>query len=77
MAEISKEKREWMESVGMKEFKEPMKFYIGPEFLFSEDYIKNTPLAVLQERFSERRIPEYGLSEIDSAVKEILKRNPE
>jgi len=59
MSEISKEKREWMESVGIKEFKEPMKFYIGTNYQFSEDYIKNTPLEVLKERFDESLIHNY------------------
>ena len=48
--EISKEKLEWMKEVGMNEFKKPMKYYVGLNNVFSEEYIKNTPLEVLKAR---------------------------
>ncbi|MDN5388869.1 hypothetical protein QMZ64_15700 [Bacillus sp. LB7] len=42
---ISQDKLEWMKKAGIKEFEKPMKFYSAfHENLFSEDYIKNTPL---------------------------------
>ena len=47
--EISKEKREWMEEVGMKEFERPMRYCLFGH-VFSGKYIKDTPLEVLKER---------------------------
>jgi len=42
---ISEEKRQWMEEVGIVELKQPMKFLdTGSMMLYSEDYLKNTPL---------------------------------
>lgn len=47
--EISEEKRKWMESVGIVELKQPMKFWAPDnEMLYSEDYLKNTPLEEIQ-----------------------------
>lgn len=47
--EISEEKRMWMESVGIVELKQPMKFWAPDnEMLYSEDYLKNTPLEEIQ-----------------------------
>jgi len=56
MSNISEEKRKWMLEVGMKEFERPMKFYIGDNNLFSEEYIKNTPLKVLKEKLDDDQI---------------------
>ncbi len=53
---ISKEKLQWMQEVGMKEFPEPQEYYLGGNHVFSEDYIKNTPLKKLQERYDKRLI---------------------
>lgn len=50
MEEISKEKLEWMEKIGVKKFDKPMIYHLGTNELFSEDYIKNTPLEKLKER---------------------------
>lgn len=54
---ISEEKRQWMESVGIREFPRPMKYYIPTsstglriEHVYSENYIKGTPLEELQMR---------------------------
>ncbi|MCY8562172.1 hypothetical protein P9D51_23105 [Bacillus sonorensis] len=45
MKGISQEKLEWMKEVGIKEFEKPVKFYSNfNKHLFSEDYIKTTPL---------------------------------
>ncbi|MBU5440397.1 hypothetical protein KQI42_20600 [Tissierella sp. MSJ-40] len=49
--EISREKLEWMKEVGIKEFHEPMKYYFA-NHLFSENYIRETPLKKLQEEFN-------------------------
>ena len=53
MTNISEEKRKWMQEVGMKEFENPMKFYIGANHFYSEEYIENTPLEVLKEKYDE------------------------
>lgn len=53
---IDREKREWMEKIGIREFKRPMKYHFGPNQLFSEEYISATPLEVLKERVTERKL---------------------
>lgn len=55
MTGISKEKLDWMKEVGIKEWEEPMKFYVvnienNCVYNFSEDFIKETPLPELKER---------------------------
>lgn len=51
MKEISKEKLEWMEEVGIKEFKKPMKYFYGTDQVFSEEYVRDTPLEELKAKF--------------------------
>jgi hypothetical protein len=51
---ISEEKRKWMEEVGIREFKHPMKYHIYG-WLLSEEYIKETPLEELQARLESIR----------------------
>lgn len=53
---FSKEKTEWMEEVGIREFDKPMKFYTPYGGLYSEEYIKNTSLEELKKRY-EGTIP--------------------
>lgn len=53
---ISKEKLEWMEEVGIKEFDKPMKYYRGMSWLYSEEHIKNTPLEELKRKYDKRLI---------------------
>jgi len=53
---ISKEKLEWMEEVGIKEFDKPMKYYGGMSWLYSEEHIKNTPLEELKRKHDKRLI---------------------
>lgn len=48
--ESFKEKLMWMKEVGIKEFREPPKYYRTDE-VFTEKYIKETPLKILKERF--------------------------
>lgn len=50
MKTISKEKKEWMKEVGIKEFKRPMKYYLGSNWLFSEKYLKETPLEEIKAK---------------------------
>ncbi|MCY7576166.1 hypothetical protein [Bacillus pumilus] len=51
---ISKEKLDWMNEVGISEFKEPMKYYSKyGNHLFSEKYIRETSLEVLKSKFSK------------------------
>ena len=45
---ISDEKEEWMKEVGMKKFEHPMEYYLGMDKVFSEKYIRETPLEVLK-----------------------------
>jgi hypothetical protein len=56
MEGISEEKRQWMKEVGMKEFDKPIKYYIGVNHLYSVEYIKNTPLEELKEKYDEELI---------------------
>lgn len=44
MKGISQEKIDWMKEVGIKEFEKPMQYSSKFGHLYSEDYIKNTPL---------------------------------
>lgn len=54
---ISQEKLDWMNEVGIKEFKKPMRFYSTCSHdLYSEDYIKSTPLEELKAGY-EKRLP--------------------
>ena len=56
MEGLSKEKLKWMKEAGVEEFAKPMKYFQGMDHLFSEDYIKNTPLEILQERHGKRTL---------------------
>lgn len=38
------EKKEWLESIGAREFAHPMKWHDPNGILFSDEYLKNTPL---------------------------------
>lgn len=58
MNEISREKLEWMQEVGIKKFEEPMKYYSGTNLLYSESYIKNTSLEELKAKYDLRLIKE-------------------
>lgn len=57
---LSKEKKEWLSSIGAKEFPEPVKYmYAFPgmvgeaTFTFSEDYLERTPLEELQAQYNK------------------------
>ncbi|MBD7967714.1 hypothetical protein [Paenibacillus gallinarum] len=67
--ELSQEKLDWMNEVGMKEFEEPMKYCLGANYVYSERYIKNTPLAVLKENYEKSK--PVDTEENDSAVVQI------
>ncbi|MEK5096693.1 hypothetical protein [Bacillus sp. FSL W8-0848] len=55
---ISQEKLEWMKKAGIKAFEKPMKFYSAfHENLFSEDYIKNTPLEEIKAGYESMQVP--------------------
>jgi len=56
MSDISEEKRKWMKEVGMKEFERPMKYHIGSNHFYSEEYIKNTSLEILKAKYDEELI---------------------
>lgn len=57
---ISQEKLDWMESVGIIELKQPMKFLATrKEMMYSEDYLKNTPLEKIKAGY-ERALPKLG-----------------
>lgn len=56
---LSKEKQKWMKEVGIKEFEKPMKYYLGANCLFSEEYIKETPLEELKAK-TDLRLVELG-----------------
>lgn len=58
MKEISNEKLGWLKEIGVKEFKEPMKYYLGTNWLYSEEYIRNTPLEELKAKYDMRLIEE-------------------
>ena len=58
MKEISREKEEWLKEIGAKEFKEPMKYHLGTNWLYSERYIKETPLEELKARYNQKLIKE-------------------
>lgn len=53
---LSREKQEWLQEIGAKEFKEPMKYSVGGNWLYSEEYIKNTPLEELKARYDMQLI---------------------
>jgi len=50
------EKVIWMQEVGIKEFARPMKYYTKFGQLYSEEYIRNTPLEKLKAGY-ERSLP--------------------
>ena len=50
--EIPEEKLNWLKEVGVKEFERPMKYCIH-NWVLSEEYLKNTPLAELQKRHKD------------------------
>lgn len=52
---ISIEKQNWMQEVDIKKFDKPMLYYYKDEMLYSEEYIANTPLDELKEKFNERK----------------------
>lgn len=49
--DIPEEKLNWMKEVKIKEFKQPMKYHVGKSHFYSAEYIKNTPLELLKERY--------------------------
>ncbi|MFE9279382.1 hypothetical protein ACPC37_34765 [Streptomyces griseoincarnatus] len=68
--EISEEKRMWMESVGIVELKQPMKFWAPDnEMLYSEDYLKNTPLEEIQAGY-ERTLKRMKQKEEQNVLEE-------
>ena len=57
---MDKEKREWLESVGMIEFNKPLKYAcsLGPNanphiMYYSAEYIENTPLEELKKGYQK------------------------
>lgn len=50
---ISKEKLDWMNEVELMEFEHPMKYYSYKGMIYSEHYIKNTPLEELQAAYKK------------------------
>ncbi|MNJ25421.1 hypothetical protein D3C77_198660 [compost metagenome] len=56
MGNISQDKLDWMNEVGIKEFDKPMKYRSKFGHLYSEEYIKNTPLEKIQAGY-ERALP--------------------
>ena len=42
------EKLDWLKEIGAKEFEEPMKYCVGTNCLYSEKYIRETPLEKLK-----------------------------
>lgn len=56
MNKISKEKLEWMKEIGIKEFKNPMKYYLGMNQVYSEEYISETSLEELKVKYDKRLI---------------------
>jgi hypothetical protein len=60
---LSKEKQEWMKQIGMKEFHRPMKYYLGANCLFSEEYIRETPLEELKAKTDLSLVEEGELHE--------------
>ena len=57
MDSLPQEKLDWLKEVGAKEFERPMKWYVGTNCVFSEEYLKETPLEVLKEKFGKRPAP--------------------
>jgi len=57
---ISEEKRKWMQEVGIREFKRPMKYYYGTAWLLSEEYVQETPLEELKARFEDVKDKPFG-----------------
>ncbi|OAB35674.1 hypothetical protein PMSD_11720 [Paenibacillus macquariensis subsp. defensor] len=53
MKEISKEKLAWMNEIEMKEFETPMKYHTKFGQLYSEEYIRNTPLDELKAGYNK------------------------
>lgn len=53
---ISQEKLDWMKEVGIREFKEPAKYYAGMNYVYSEKYIAETPLSELKARYNTKLI---------------------
>lgn len=45
---IPEETREWLKSIGAREFKDPMKWHDQYGNLFSEEYLRVTPLDKIQ-----------------------------
>lgn len=53
---IDQEKLAWMNEVGIKEFEKPIKYHSKFGQLFSEEYIRNTPLEELKAGY-EKSLP--------------------
>lgn len=60
--EIPEDKREWLKSVGMKEFEHPMKWADHNNTMFSEEYIRKTPLDEIKAGYERIREHCDGLS---------------
>jgi len=54
--EISKEKLDWMKKIGMEKFEQPMKYRLGMNMVYSEKYIRETPLDILKAKYDKRLI---------------------
>lgn len=52
---ISEDKKKWLDSIGAREFKRPIKWHDRNGILFSEDYLKNTPLEQIKAGYE--RLP--------------------
>ena len=75
------EKLEWLHQEGIREFKNPMKYYDSNGNLYSEEYIRKTPLVVLMNdlakpaKLNRERMQvqiEYELGEFGDAVKKLV-----
>jgi hypothetical protein len=65
-----------MEKVGMKEFEEPMKYRLGTNMVYSEKYIKETPLEVLKVKYN-KIIANKDIAPINDVIEslEVLNRD--
>lgn len=61
---ISKEKLQWMQKIGFEEFKEPMKYHVNGYCLYSEKYIKDTPLDELKRKCAKTMYADKLKSEL-------------
>lgn len=53
---LTEEKLQWLKEIGAKEFDRPMMWHVGVNYLFSNEFIKETSLEMLKKRFDERLV---------------------